>query len=128
MESDEISSSDNQNDEGRIHVSSGLSYQMGLPTSSIELSEMEKLPQYQDSVSLRSRATTHPRSIAERVRRTRISERMKKLQDLVANMDKQRNTADMLDLAVDYIKELHKQVETLSDHHAKCKCPHKRKL
>ncbi|KAL3652187.1 hypothetical protein CASFOL_001868 [Castilleja foliolosa] len=34
---------------------------------------------------------THPRSIAERVRRTRISDRIRKLQDLVPNMDKWRN-------------------------------------
>eukprot|EP00249_Psilotum_nudum_P008900 c21583_g1_i1 orf=1-1836(-) len=40
---------------------------------------------------------THPRSIAERVRRTKISERMRRLQELVPNMDKQTNTADMLD-------------------------------
>ncbi|KAH7302156.1 hypothetical protein KP509_23G058700 [Ceratopteris richardii] len=33
---------------------------------------------------------THPRSIAERVRRTKISERIKKLQDLVPNLDKAR--------------------------------------
>nr|GFC37842.1 transcription factor bHLH130-like isoform X1 [Tanacetum cinerariifolium] len=62
------------------------------------------------------------------VRRTRISERMRKLQELVPNMDKQTNTADMLDLAVDYIKELQKEAESLSDHHAKCTCPHKQKL
>lgn len=71
------------------------------------------------------------------VRRTRISERMRKLQELVPNMDKvglsskylgifvyfflwrvnillffpwqQTNTADMLDLAVDYIKDLQEQ-------------------
>lgn len=75
------------------------------------------------------------------VRRTKISERMRKLQDLVPNMDKvndlfpgiaailivkfvkihvfnfpfpwlqQTNTADMLDLAVEYIKDLQKQVK-----------------
>ncbi|GKC49526.1 transcription factor bHLH130-like protein isoform X1 [Tanacetum coccineum] len=88
----------------------------------------KKLLQYQDHVSLRSRCTTHPRSITERVRRTQIRERIRKLQDLVPNMDKQTNTADMLVLAVDYIKELQKQAEELSDHHAKCIRPHKRKL
>ncbi|KVI09447.1 Myc-type, basic helix-loop-helix (bHLH) domain-containing protein [Cynara cardunculus var. scolymus] len=116
----------------RIHAPTGLTHQLSLPTSSAELSVMEKLLQFQDSVPLRSRAkrgcATHPRSIAERVRRTRISERMRKLQELVPNMDKQTNTADMLDLAVDYIKELQKQVETLSDHHSKCTCPHKQEL
>ncbi len=58
---------------------------------------------------------THPRSIAERVRRTKISERMKRLQDLVPNMDKQTNTSDMLDEAVEYVKQLKQQVQDLSD-------------
>ncbi len=58
---------------------------------------------------------THPRSIAERVRRTKISERMKRLQDLVPNMDKQTNTSDMLDEAVEYVKQLQQQVKELSD-------------
>ncbi|KAH9549873.1 hypothetical protein CY35_10G041700 [Sphagnum magellanicum] len=58
---------------------------------------------------------THPRSIAERVRRTKISERMKRLQDLVPNMDKQTNMSDMLDEAVEYVKRLQQQVQDLSD-------------
>lgn len=52
--------------------------------------DMEKL--LEDSVMCRVRAkrgcATHPRSIAERVRRTRISDRIRKLQELVPNMDK----------------------------------------
>ncbi|KAJ7249482.1 hypothetical protein O6H91_20G044300 [Diphasiastrum complanatum] len=58
---------------------------------------------------------THPRSISERLRRTRISEGIKKLQELVPNMDKQINTADMLDEAVEYIKFLQNQVQELSN-------------
>ncbi|KAJ0704573.1 putative transcription factor bHLH family [Helianthus annuus] len=123
------------NDQGRItqatHAPTGLTHQLSLPTSSTELSVKEKLMHFQDNVPLRSRAkrgcATHPRSIAERVRRTRISERMRKLQDLVPNMEKQTSTADMLDLAVEYIKELQNQVETLSDRQRKCTCPHKLK-
>ncbi|KAK7404216.1 hypothetical protein VNO78_04907 [Psophocarpus tetragonolobus] len=65
---------------------------------------------------------THPRSIAERVRRTRISDRIRKLQQLVPNMDKQTNTADMLDEAVAYVKFLQKQIEELSEHQRRCKC------
>ncbi|XP_022001430.1 transcription factor bHLH130 [Helianthus annuus] len=123
------------NDQGRItqatHAPTGLTHQLSLPTSSTELSVKEKLMHFQDNVPLRSRAkrgcATHPRSIAERVRRTRISERMRKLQDLVPNMEKQTSTADMLDLAVEYIKELQNQVEALSDCQRKCTCPHKLK-
>ncbi|KAI3823224.1 hypothetical protein L1987_04657 [Smallanthus sonchifolius] len=125
-----LSSSENQqNDVGRIRAPTSLVHHLSLPASTAEL---DKLMQFQDSVPLKSRAkrgcATHPRSIAERVRRTRISERMRKLQELVPNMDKQTNTADMLDLAVDYIKQLQKEAETLSEHHAKCTCPHKEKL
>ncbi|KAK6149193.1 hypothetical protein DH2020_016718 [Rehmannia glutinosa] len=90
-----------------------LSHHLSLPKTSGEMGAMEKLLHFQDTVPCKIRAkrgcATHPRSIAERVRRTRISERMRKLQELVPNMDKQTNTADMLDLAVDYIKGLQKQ-------------------
>ncbi|KAK6115508.1 hypothetical protein DH2020_007777 [Rehmannia glutinosa] len=77
--------------------------------------DMEKL--LEDSVMCRARAkrgcATHPRSIAERVRRTRISDRIRKLQELVPNMDKQTNTADMLEEAVAYVKLLQKQIEVI---------------
>ncbi|CAL9753678.1 unnamed protein product [Musa acuminata subsp. burmannicoides] len=97
-----------------------------LPRSTSEIATIEKFLQFHDAVPCKIRAkrgcATHPRSIAERVRRTRISERMKKLQELVPNMDKQTNTADMLDLAVDYIKDLQKQVKALSESRASCSC------
>ncbi|OIT04319.1 PREDICTED: transcription factor bHLH130-like isoform X2 [Nicotiana attenuata] len=103
-----------------------LSHHLSLPKTPAEIAAMEKLLQLQGTVPCKIRAkrgfATHPRSIAERVRRTRISERMRKLQELVPNMDKQTNTADMLDLAVDYIKDLQKQYKTLTDCRANCKC------
>ncbi|KAJ0025018.1 hypothetical protein Pint_07437 [Pistacia integerrima] len=62
--------------------------------------DMEKL--LEDSVPCRVRAkrgcATHPRSIAERVRRTRISDRIRKLQELVPNMDKASNSSLILTL------------------------------
>ncbi|KAI3460686.1 hypothetical protein Pfo_017349 [Paulownia fortunei] len=86
--------------------------------------EMEKL--LEDSVMCRVRAkrgcATHPRSIAERVRRTRISDRIRKLQELVPNMDKQTNTADMLEEAVAYVKFLQKQIQELTELQKNCKC------
>ncbi|GMY14160.1 transcription factor bHLH130 [Fagus crenata] len=108
-----------------------LSHHLSLPKTSSEMVAMEKFLHFRDSVPCKIRAkrgcATHPRSIAERVRRTRISERMRKLQELVPNMDKQTNTADMLDLAVEYIKDLQKQFKTLSDNKANCKCLSKQK-
>lgn len=105
------------------HRAHNLSHHLSLPKTA---AEMERLLQFQDTVPCKVRAkrgcATHPRSIAERVRRTRISERMRKLQDLVPNMDKQTNTADMLDLAVDYIKDLQKQYKILNEYRANCKC------
>jgi hypothetical protein len=80
------------------------------PSSGDELNQL---------VQMRARAkrgcATHPRSIAERVRRTRISERMKKLQDLVPNMEKTTNTSDMLDETVQYVRSLQLQVGQLHD-------------
>ncbi|KZV44782.1 hypothetical protein F511_28371 [Dorcoceras hygrometricum] len=109
--------------------SNALSRHLSLPKTS---SEMEKLLQLQDMVPCKLRAkrgcATHPRSIAERLRRTRISERMRKLQELVPNMDKQTNTADMLDLAVEYIKNLQKQYKTLCENRANCKCSASQKM
>ncbi|TVU36157.1 hypothetical protein EJB05_18074, partial [Eragrostis curvula] len=106
---------------------SNIDSQFGLSKSSLEMSGMDDFLQLQqDSVACRARAkrgcATHPRSIAERERRTRISKRLKKLQDLVPNMDKQTNTSEMLDIAVEYIKELQGQVEKLKYDQAKCSC------
>ncbi|KAG6787661.1 hypothetical protein POTOM_003704 [Populus tomentosa] len=125
-----LNASETQNEEGGNRPPM-LARHMSLPKTAAEISAIEKFLQFQDSVPCRTRAkrgcATHPRSIAERVRRTRISERMRKLQDLVPNMDKQTNTSDMLDLAVDYIKDLQRQVQTLSEIRAR-KSQRNRKL
>lgn len=95
-----------------------------LRASSLIEMEMDKL--LEESVPCKIRAkrgcATHPRSIAERVRRTRISDRIRKLQELVPNMDKQTNTADMLEEAVDYVKFLQRQIQELTEQQRKCKC------
>nr|GMD61793.1 transcription factor bHLH122-like [Ipomoea batatas] len=113
--------SDIQKSEDQCRPPGLLSHHLSLPKIPAQLSAI-----MQDSVPCKVRAkrgcATHPRSIAERVRRTKISERMRKLQELVPNMDKQTNTADMLDLAVDYIKDLESQVQVLSENRAKCTC------
>ncbi|KAF8099071.1 hypothetical protein N665_0252s0009 [Sinapis alba] len=85
---------------------------------------MDKL--LEDSVPFRVRAkrgcATHPRSIAERVRRTRISDRIRRLQELVPNMNKQTNTADMLEEAVQYVKAIQGQIQELTEQQRRCRC------
>ncbi|KAL6606022.1 hypothetical protein ACP70R_041675 [Stipagrostis hirtigluma subsp. patula] len=56
---------------------------------------------------------TDPHSIAERLRREKISDRMKNLQDLVPNSNK-ADKASMLDEIIDYVKFLQLQVKVLS--------------
>ncbi|CAI9107723.1 OLC1v1007156C2 [Oldenlandia corymbosa var. corymbosa] len=56
---------------------------------------------------------TDPHSIAERLRRERIAERIRALQELVPNVNK-TDRAAMLDEIVDYVKFLRLQVKVLS--------------
>ncbi|CAA0839386.1 Transcription factor bHLH129 [Striga hermonthica] len=102
-------------------------FQFGMSQGALEFTPMDKFMNIpQDSVPCKIRAkrgcATHPRSIAERERRTRISGKLKKLQDLVPNMDKQTSYADMLDLAVQHIKSLQNQVQQLNDELDGCTC------
>ncbi|KAK4778805.1 hypothetical protein SAY86_006333 [Trapa natans] len=95
--------------------------------TTLEMATVEKLLHIpEDSVPCKIRAkrgfATHPRSIAERERRTRISGKLKKLQELVPNMDKQTSYADMLDLAVQHIKSLQTQVQVLRHDLDNCTC------
>ncbi|XP_024987294.1 transcription factor bHLH130-like [Cynara cardunculus var. scolymus] len=119
-----------QNGEAGNHIPS-LVHHMSLPKTSSEMADVENILHFQQEslVPWKARAkrgfATHPRSIAERVRRTRISERIKRLQELFPNMDKQTNTADMLDMAVEYIKDLQKELQSLNEAQARCKCSSK---
>ncbi|XP_039012183.1 bHLH transcription factor RHL1-like [Hibiscus syriacus] len=72
-------------------------------------------PQEKPKQKVRARRgqATDPHSIAERLRRVRIAERMKALQELVPNANK-TDKASMLDEIVDYVKFLQLQVKVLS--------------
>ncbi|XP_073046668.1 transcription factor bHLH128-like [Primulina eburnea] len=103
-------------------------FQFSMGQGGMEMTQMEKLMHNipQDSVPCKIRAkrgcATHPRSIAERERRTKISGKLKKLQILVPNMDKQTSYSDMLDLAVQHIKSLQNQVQKLHQELEDCTC------
>ncbi|KAL6532750.1 hypothetical protein OROGR_013710 [Orobanche gracilis] len=64
-------------------------------------------------VRARRGQATDPHSIAERLRRERIAERMKSLQELVPNANK-TDKASMLDEIIDYVKFLQLQVKVFS--------------
>ncbi|PKA53885.1 Transcription factor bHLH63 [Apostasia shenzhenica] len=74
------------------------------------------LPAKQDFIHVRARRgqATDSHSLAERVRRERISERMKYLQGLVPGCDKITGKAGMLDEIINYVQSLQRQVEFLS--------------
>ncbi|XP_061375797.1 bHLH transcription factor RHL1-like [Gastrolobium bilobum] len=71
------------------------------------------LGQPKQRVRARRGQATDPHSIAERLRRERIAERMKALQELVPNANK-TDKASMLDEIIDYVKFLQLQVKVLS--------------
>ncbi|KAL3829257.1 hypothetical protein ACJIZ3_018059 [Penstemon smallii] len=101
-------------------------------TTSMEMATMRDLLHIpQDHVTCKTRAkrgcATHPRSIAERERRTRISGKLKKLPDLLPNMDKQTSYADMLDVALQHIKSLNDQVQNLKKELENCTCDCKKR-
>nr|GMD20187.1 transcription factor bHLH62 [Ipomoea batatas] len=69
-----------------------------------------------DYIHVRARRgqATDSHSLAERVRREKISERMKLLQDLVPGCSKVTGKALMLDEIINYVQSLQRQVEFLS--------------
>ncbi|URE16848.1 hypothetical protein MUK42_12408 [Musa troglodytarum] len=69
-----------------------------------------------DYIHVRARRgqATDSHSLAERVRREKISQRMKLLQDLVPGCNKVTGKAVMLDEIINYVQSLQRQVEFLS--------------
>ncbi|XP_042407022.1 transcription factor bHLH63-like isoform X1 [Zingiber officinale] len=69
-----------------------------------------------DYIHVRARRgqATDSHSLAERVRRERISQRMKYLQELVPGCSKITGKAGMLDEIINYVQSLQRQVEFLS--------------
>ncbi|XVE74420.1 hypothetical protein DITRI_Ditri12bG0015700 [Diplodiscus trichospermus] len=72
-------------------------------------------PPKEEYIHVRARRgqATNSHSLAERVRREKISERMKFLQDLVPGCSKVTGKAVMLDEIINYVQSLQRQVEVL---------------
>ncbi|KAM7480197.1 hypothetical protein LguiA_028410 [Lonicera macranthoides] len=79
-----------------------------------KLEEKEAAPIGYIHVRARRGQATDSHSLAERVRREKISERMKLLQSLVPGCDKVTGKALMLDEIINYVQSLQNQVEFLS--------------
>ncbi|XP_072973553.1 basic helix-loop-helix protein 80-like isoform X2 [Typha angustifolia] len=79
-----------------------------------EKSELEEPPIGYVHVRARRGQATDSHSLAERVRREKISERMKMLQGLVPGCDKVTGKALMLDEIINYVQSLQNQIEFLS--------------
>lgn len=73
-------------------------------------------PQKEGYVHVRARSghATNRHSVAEKLRREKISERMKLLQDLVPGCNKVTGKTVMLDEIIDYVQSLQRQVEFLA--------------
>ncbi|XP_058758995.1 bHLH transcription factor RHL1-like isoform X2 [Vicia villosa] len=80
---------------------------------SVSVTNQAPVAQPKQKVRARRGQATDPHSIAERLRRERIAERMKSLQELVPNANK-TDKASMLDEIIDYVKFLQVQVKALS--------------
>ncbi|CAN0923492.1 Transcription factor bHLH49 [Linum grandiflorum] len=105
-DSDEAEFSGGQDDTTMLEVNGGTSGKNGKQGS----------PPKEDYIHVRARRgqATNSHSLAERVRREKISERMKLLQDLVPGCNKVTGKAVMLDEIINYVQSLQRQVEFLS--------------
>ncbi|KAG2706848.1 hypothetical protein I3843_05G109700 [Carya illinoinensis] len=103
----EIQQTGDQNPTSTTNRSSGKHGKQGSQASD---------PPKEEYIHVRARRgqATNSHSLAERVRREKISERMKFLQDLVPGCSKVTGKAVMLDEIINYVQSLQRQVEFLS--------------
>ncbi|CAH2069576.1 unnamed protein product [Thlaspi arvense] len=87
--------------------------QDGLPAQGTVSTTSAPVVRQKPRVRARRGQATDPHSIAERLRRERIAERMKSLQELVPNTNK-TDKASMLDEIIEYVRFLQLQVKVLS--------------
>lgn len=113
-----------ESDSKRLKIAEGtteepdLKSETELPKTSSNKSQQTVKPSEppKDYIHVRARRgqATDSHSLAERVRREKISERMKLLQDLVPGCNKITGKAVMLDEIINYVQSLQHQVEFLS--------------
>ncbi|XP_051150614.1 transcription factor bHLH74-like isoform X2 [Andrographis paniculata] len=102
-------SSDSPDDDGEKKCIRGHSTKQIKDGNAAELSKENYI-----HVRAKRGQATNSHSLAERVRREKISERMKLLQELVPGCNKITGKAVMLDEIINYVQSLQQQVEFLS--------------
>ncbi|KAJ8558282.1 hypothetical protein K7X08_005048 [Anisodus acutangulus] len=103
----------NVTENGTVNMEELKDYNEGDETQK-QVMENQKPPKDYIHVRARRGQATDSHSLAERVRREKISERMKLLQDLVPGCNKVTGKALMLDEIINYVQSLQRQVEFLS--------------
>ncbi|CAL1383134.1 unnamed protein product [Linum trigynum] len=97
--------------DGRVAMSKNVFHGQPMPTTVPAAAPHP--PTMRPRVRARRGQATDPHSIAERLRREKIAERIRALQELVPSVNK-TDRAAMLDEIVDYVKFLRLQVKVLS--------------
>ncbi|XP_059660062.1 transcription factor bHLH62-like [Cornus florida] len=114
---DDTNSKRSKLNEGNGNENGGVKTEEGTKGAGDEAKSSPKPPEPpKDYIHVRARRgqATDSHSLAERVRREKISERMKLLQDLVPGCNKVTGKALMLDEIINYVQSLQRQVEFLS--------------
>ncbi|CAN1137073.1 Transcription factor UNE12 [Linum perenne] len=96
--------------DGRVAITKNVFHRQQMPTT---VPAAPHPPAMRPRVRARRGQATDPHSIAERLRREKIAERIRALQELVPSVNK-TDRAAMLDEIVDYVKFLRLQVKVLS--------------
>ncbi|XP_038983430.1 transcription factor bHLH49-like isoform X2 [Phoenix dactylifera] len=103
-----------ENSKDNTETKQNLEQSNSKPTGKLAKDSTEDLKEDYIHVRARRGQATNSHSLAERVRREKISERMKYLQDLVPGCSKVTGKAVMLDEIINYVQSLQRQVEFLS--------------
>lgn len=112
----EESTKDKDDLKDKLEESNSAETAESCPKQTVDNVKPSSVPVKQDYIHVRARRgqATDSHSLAERVRREKISERMKLLQDLVPGCNKVTGKAVMLDEIINYVQALQCQVEFLS--------------
>ncbi|KAL2905172.1 Transcription factor bHLH75 [Bienertia sinuspersici] len=104
----------NETEDGITHKTSQKKHSITGKKRKRKTEEVVEKPKEVIHVRAKRGQATDSHSLAERVRRERINEKLKVLQDLVPGCYKTMGMAVMLDVIINYVRSLQNQIEFLS--------------